>query len=118
MEDLVAVEVTLENGTARYFLTWGRIQDVVDPTELERIVLERSHRFSLGGRATKASLCAHLRDARDEPFFYEARWKFSQQPIPYGRRYQRWRRKTDQEMREGRHLYFLGSREPEDSPAT
>ena len=31
MDDVVAVELGLGDGEPRYFLTWGRIQNAVDP---------------------------------------------------------------------------------------
>jgi hypothetical protein len=49
MENVVAVRVTTDLGQARYFVTWGRIQDVVDGSELETVdvrearCLEASH---------------------------------------------------------------------------
>ena len=108
MEDVVAVRLTLESGEARYFLTWGRIQDVVDPAELERVVLDSCTRYSLDGRPVSAAVCGSLGEARDEPYFYEAFWELSQTRIPFGRRYPRWRRRIEREMSEGEHLWYLG----------
>ena len=31
MEDIVVVRVDLEGGDHRFFLTWGRAQDTIDP---------------------------------------------------------------------------------------
>lgn len=39
VEHVVAVEVALTDGGKRYFLTWGRIQDAVDPAPLCEVVL-------------------------------------------------------------------------------
>ncbi len=71
MENIVAVEVELENGQRRYFLTWGRIQDAVDPALLEQLVLRQSPRFSLGGKPIRARLCLSLQEASRESCFYE-----------------------------------------------
>jgi len=48
MDDGVAVEVNLVGGELRYFVTWGRIQDVVDPEPLAALVLEQARGFSMG----------------------------------------------------------------------
>jgi hypothetical protein len=108
VEDLVAVAVRLESGEVRHFITYGRIQDSVDPGPLAQLVLEQTHRFSLGGKAVAAEVCDTLQHAKDEPYFYEALFAFSQDRIPYGPRYENWRRRIDAEMRDGRHLHFLG----------
>lgn len=39
MDDVVAVEVTLADGGLRYFVTWGRIQQTVDPEPVCKLVL-------------------------------------------------------------------------------
>ncbi len=109
MDDLVAVRVNLSSGDARYFITYGRIQDAVDPGPLEEIVLRHAGKYTLGGDAVSAQLCGSLRDARDERYFYEALYIFSQEAVPFGRGYERWRRRMDQEMRSGKHPYFLGT---------
>jgi hypothetical protein len=102
------VEVRLADGALRYFITWGRIQDTVDPEPLQDLVMRHTTGFALRGDAVSAELCL-LREARDAPYFYEALVHFGQQPIPFGRGYQRWRRRIGREMEAGKHLYFLGS---------
>ncbi len=108
MEDIVAVEVELENGQRRYFLTWGRIQDVVDPEPLEQLVLEQSTGFDLGGAAVSARLCLSLQEASREPYFYEYFFTMCQQKIPFGNRYDPWRKQMNKKMKQGKELYYLG----------
>jgi len=108
MDDIVAVAVELEDGTARYFLTWGRIQHVVDPAALEQIVLEHATRFDLGAIPIKARLCRSLQDAAHEPYFYECFFEMCQQKIPFGDNYSEWKSEMDEEMRDGRELFYLG----------
>jgi hypothetical protein len=108
MEDIVAVEVNLTTDERRYFLTWGRIQDRVDPSALERIVLEGSTGFALGGSPASARLCSSLSAAKKEPFFFECFFQMCQKPIPFGPGYERWRSEMDRLMRMGKELYFLG----------
>ena len=69
VEDVVAVAVTLETGERRYFMTWGRIQDTVDPEPLEALILEHASRVALGGTATSAEVCSSLAAAAAEPYF-------------------------------------------------
>jgi hypothetical protein len=51
VEDVIAVEVTLTDGARRFFLTYGRIQDRVDPGPVCELVLRHAHRYALGGKA-------------------------------------------------------------------
>jgi hypothetical protein len=109
MEDIVAVEVELENGQRRYFLTWGRIQHAVEPAFLEQLVLEQSSRFSLGGKAVRARLCLSLQDAAREPYFYENFFSMCQKKIPFGEEtYWVWKKEIDEKMKSGKELYYLG----------
>lgn len=108
MEDIVAVEVTLATDERRYFLTWGRIQDRVDPTALEGIILEHSTRFALGAIPTSAKLCPSLQAAKNETYFFECYFQMCQKPAPYGSDYEQWRSEMDHQMRSGKELYFLG----------
>ena len=111
VDDVVAVRVFLDNRVWRYFMTWGRIQD---DRRRPRARADRAgpcRRVHLEGTPVRAELCAYLRDAAAEPYFYEGMWNFSTAKIPLDRRYKRWRRRMDRQMRQGRHLYFLGCRE-------
>lgn len=108
MEDLIAVRVWLESGEARYFVTWGRVQDAVDPDPVAQLVLEHSTTFSLGGRAVRAEVCQSLQEAREAPYFFEALFDFAQRPIPFGAQYEAWRAAKDTLMRSGKEISYLG----------
>lgn len=108
MNDIVAVAVRLQGGSERYFLTWGRIQDAVDPRQLEAIVLQGSAGFSLGDVAVSARVCRQIGEAAEEPYFYEAFFELCQRRIPFGPGYEEWRVSVDARMREGKDLWFLG----------
>ena len=111
MEDIIAVAVELVSGEQRYFLTWGRIQDKVDPQPVAALVLALSYRFALGGGVgVSAHVCGSLLEASTAPYFYEYFFMMCQQRIPFGRySYPRWRRAMDAKMRDGKELYFLGN---------
>jgi len=108
VDDVVAVAVTLESGERRYFMTWGRIQDKVDPEPLEALILEHASRVDLGGTASSAEVCSSLAAAAAEPYFHEALLSFAWSPIPFGEGYQEWRMEREAAMREGRDIYYLG----------
>ena len=108
MEDIVAVAVDLENGDVRYFLTWGRIQNTVDPHLLEQVILAQSTRFAIGGKAVRARLCSSLQDAAQEAGFYECFFSMCQKRIPFGEKtYPKWRSEIDGKMRAGKEIYYL-----------
>lgn len=108
MEDIVAVRLNLDNGDARYFLTWGRLPEAVDPAPLERLVLNAATRFSLGGTPVSAQLCATLQEAASEPYFFENFFKMCQRRIPFGPEYKAWAAETLQRLEAGKELYYLG----------
>ena len=109
MDHITAVAVQLENGAERFFLTWGRIQDPVDPEPLEQLVLQHCVGNDLGGKPVKARVCKFLHEASDAPFFYEGFFAFCQKHIPFGDQYQAWREEMNKEMQAGKELYYLGN---------
>jgi hypothetical protein len=111
MDDVIAIEVRLADGASRYFLTWGRIQDPVNPTPVCELVLEASQRFALGGVAVQARLCDTLKEAaesRAAPYFYECLLKFGREKIPFGERYETWRQEKATAMCTGRDIAYCG----------
>lgn len=116
MEDVIGVAVRLEDGTERFFVTWGRIQDPVDPGPVARLVLRQSRGFDLGGVAVGARVCWSLAEARDAPYFFEALVEFASSSIPDGERYEEWRAQIAEEMEMGRHISYLGRRNPPSAP--
>lgn len=113
MENIVAIEVKLRDGASRYFLTWGRVQDPTDPTALENLVLRHASKFSLGGTPVSAHLCRTVAAASSEPYFYEAFFALAQTRIPFGPKYESWKRAVADLMADGKELYYLGTRDGE-----
>jgi hypothetical protein len=107
MEDMVAVEVVLEDGGSRYFMTWGRIQDVVDPGPLEQLILKHSSRVLLRGVPKSARVCSTLSEAQSGPYFFEALLSFAH-PIPFGDGYVQWRDERKRLMEADQEIYYLG----------
>lgn len=108
VEDLVAVAVELDSGDTRFFMTWGRIQDEVDPGPLQALVLHHAASFDLGGIATAARVCDSLQEAKDARYFFEGIFDFAQRPIPFGAGYPAWRAEMAEALEQGEHLYYLG----------
>src|SRR5664280_911655 len=108
MEDVAAVKVILSGGVGRVFITWGIIQNIVDPSELESFVLRRSQRCSMGGEPVRAEICDTLREPSSQRYFCKAPVKFSQNTVPVGETYQEWRNMKDLKMESGGEIYYLG----------
>ena len=112
MDDVIALEATLGDGARRFFVTWGRIQDPVDPEAVCRLVAEFAHTCVLGGELASIRLCNSLRDAADShdaPYFFECFARFSREPIPFGADYESWRDRRNQAMAAGREIAYCGS---------
>ena len=109
MDDVVAVAVHTDTDHVCYFVTWGRIQDAVDPTGVEQVVLAAAQSFATPGKPVTARICRTLQEARDAPYFYEAIISFAQQAIPFGvDTYEPWRASMNDAMRAGKHINFVG----------
>ena len=112
MDDVVAVEVELDDGGKRYFVTWGRIQAAVDSSPVAALVLRHAQRFSLGGQPVGARLCLWLREASESdsaPYFYEAYLSFAQKQIPFGDSYEDWRQERALAMESGNEISYCGN---------
>ena len=108
MEDIVAVAVTTDEGRVCYFLTWGRIQNSVDPEPLEQLIMDVAAHFKMPGNPVNARVCSSLQDARDAPYFFEYFFRFSQKRIPFGRKYASWRKRMDKRMRAAHEIAAVG----------
>ena len=110
MENWVAIEVTTDQRKSYFFLTWGLIQDEVDPGPLEELAVLAAEHFSLVGRPVKARICLSLKEAAKQQYFFEALLTFAQERIPSGDEHEEWRLRKRRAMAEGREFYFLGRR--------
>ena len=111
MDDIVAVRVELDTGEHRYFITWGRLHDVVDPRPLAHVILANAHHFSLGGKPIQASVCDSLSEASGAPYFFEGLLAISRESIPFGPGYEEWRKSKLEAMAKGREIHFLGRKD-------
>ena len=111
MDDVVAVEVKLADGGSRYFLTWGRIHDAIDPEPVCSLVLDHADPVALGGEPVRARVCETLREAADSssaPYFYECYLVFARERIPFGDGYEEWRAQRMRRMQAGYEIAYCG----------
>ena len=111
VDDVIAVAVRLADGRQRYFLTWGRIQDTVDPGPVCDLVFRFSRSCSLGAAPVSARLCGTLREAADSPdapYFYESFLAFASRPAPSGEDYAAWKAGVAERMKAGREISYCG----------
>jgi len=113
IEDLVAVRVNLADGSGRFILTFGRIQDTVDPGPLEAIVLRHCGKFGLRD-AVSAEVCWSLQDASQQTYFHEGVSQITAKRAVaiLTEDYFDWRNRIRDEMETGRHLYYCGDPHP------
>ncbi len=106
MEDVVAIEATVADGSKLYCMTWGRVFGAVDPTELLDVV----HPLIVPPEDEPASLrvCDTLREAAAAPYFFEALIFFGQRNIPFGPGYSEWEYRTRTAVKSGKQVYRLG----------
>jgi hypothetical protein len=111
MEDIVALRVKLVTGEERFFLTWGRVLDPVDPEPLISCAGQHVDKWSLGGDVAGIELCATLQEAAHAPYFFESFFRLCQRRVPYGGAYEEWREQMLGELQSGRELHYLGTPE-------
>jgi hypothetical protein len=110
MEEVVAIRIVDQKRKAHFVLTWGRAFDASSPAPLLNAV--RRHLGQFGIHAIGSiRVCGTLQAAADQPYFYEALITFSQQRIPYGQTYAKWKTTRRKQIEAGREIYYLGKRD-------
>ena len=107
MEEVVAIKVLDGKRRPHFFLTWGRVFDPVDPEPLLSAVRERLRQFGIHA-VRSVRVCGTLQAAADQPYFYEALMIYSQQRVPYGKAYSKWRATRRKQIEAGNEIYYLG----------
>ncbi|MDQ6714118.1 MAG: hypothetical protein M3Z28_13160 [Candidatus Dormibacteraeota bacterium] len=108
MEDIVALKVVLEKGPNHYFLTWGRLLDLVETKGLEELVGSHLSKFALNGAVVSISVCDSIREAAGARYFYECFFQMCQKTIPFGDAYRPWAAQMLEQLEQGREIYYLG----------
>jgi hypothetical protein len=110
VDDIIAIRVTFDDQPTRIVLTWGRIQDRVDPSTVEQLVGDF---ISPRGIVRSCTMCTTLQEASLAPYFYESLFAMAQQPIPFGEDYEAWRAGRDEAMRAGKGMWDCGAPDPD-----
>ena len=107
MEDIIALKVTDSQKGLGAFLTWGRIFDRIDSTELIKVITPHLATYGIM-QPTSVLLCDTLREVACFAYFYESFFMMSQTKIPFGPTYVAWKTKMAQSIKAGDEVYFLG----------
>lgn len=87
MEDIVGIKIKDKIRGVGALITWGRLFDAVDETELLEVVKKHVSKWGINSLESM-HVCYSLQEISDQPYFYECLIKFIQEPIPYGIRYE------------------------------
>jgi len=116
VEDVVDARVRLRDGSSRYFMTWGRILDPVDPKGIERLIWSALGRFNLGGVPDSIDLCGSLQEAAQSEYFYEALLEIARESITFGPTHAEWVATKKERMVQGKEIWYLGASLPRFGP--
>ena len=108
MDDVVAVSVRLTSGDSGYFMTFGRVHDQVDPSELIESVRRATASFALGSDVDGVEVCRSLSEARNAPYFYEGLSAITAARPKPGENYLEWSIERRNQIDAGRDIWFLG----------
>jgi len=109
MDDLIAIRVTENDGGSVAFLTWGRLFDAVDDSEILAAVEKALPVF--GVREYKGLVvCDNLGEVAGERYFYEGLFHFAAKFDHGYKNYESWRKKKLELVKSGKDIYFLGRR--------
>jgi hypothetical protein len=95
----------------RYWLTWGRLFDPVDPEPMIAAVCPHLRWSDKQGEVVEIAVCASLQEASAQPYFYEGLFWLGQTHVPCGDGYEDWKRTTRERLADGRELFYLGGSE-------
>jgi len=105
MEDIVGIKFKDKIRGEGALITWGRLFDRVDSTELLEVV--KPHLSSFGVTELESiELCYSLMEISHFPYFYECLIPFIQEPIPNGIKYKTWVKKKQKALKDGHDISF------------
>src|SRR3989339_1670959 len=107
MENIVGIKFTDKIKGEGAVITWGRIFDIIDATELLDVVKKRLIKCG-ANNIESIELCYSLMEISDQPYFYECLVYFIQNPIPFGDGYATWVKKKRKTLLAGKEISFLG----------
>lgn len=107
MNDIIALKAKSKANKLYYFLTWGRIFDSIDESEIIKALQSNLSKFGIKN-ASSIKVCASLKDALNAKYFYENYFLMCQKGIPFGSRYSNWKKEMARKIKNGKEIYFLG----------
>jgi hypothetical protein len=107
MEDVVGIRVRDKRCGWVGFVTWGRLWDPVDDKKLLEVVGQHLATCAIE-EPEGIALCNSLRDIQSAEYFYEALIAIASRPIPFGDKYDTWKKRMRSELQKGRESYFVG----------
>jgi hypothetical protein len=115
MEDIIGIKVLNSRQKSVGFMTYGRLWDAVDDSELKDAIRANLTRFGLEP-SNEIQMCRSLKELQSCNYFYEGLIWFAWHPIPFGPQYEEWRRQKQVELLSGESIYYLGELAEEPSP--
>jgi hypothetical protein len=109
MEEVVAIKIVDSKCKTHFVLTWGRAFGAVSSEPLLSAVRRQLGQFGIQA-VRSIRICETLQAASDQPYFYEALMFFSQQRVPYGKSYLKWRTTRRKQIEAGNDIYYLAKR--------
>jgi len=109
VEDVIALRVTESDGTSVAFLTWGRLFDPVDETEIIAAVVRVLPEFGVHV-FTEIAVCDNLGEVATERYFYEGLVSFASDMRDDSKDDESWRSLRRKAVISGKEIYFLGRR--------
>jgi hypothetical protein len=107
MEDIVGIKIKDKKCGEGAFITWGRLFHVIDDKELLEVIKKHMGRWGIT-ELESIELCYSLMEIAHMPYFYECLIRFIQEPIPYGPKYEAWKKKKIKALKDGHDIYFTG----------
>jgi hypothetical protein len=107
MEDLIALEVVDKKRGRAAFLTWGRLFDRVDTSQIEAVVTAAIKKFGFS-EILSIRVCDSLQEVASYRYFFEKFFLFSREPIPFGPKYKIWAAKKRRALKAGREIALIG----------
>lgn len=109
MESIVAVAMVDKKGRKYYFLTWGRVLDIIDDRQLIQCVNKYASRCDVEKPIVAGYLCNDLQEASGQMYFYEHFFNMAERRIAFRKSDKVWNKEIAKKLKEGREVYYLGN---------
>lgn len=107
MNDIIALKVRDKVNKIHYFLTWGRIFDNVNDLGTIKAIKPSLAKFGIKG-IDSIKICSSLKEVTKTKYFYENYFLMCQKRIPFGSRYNNWKKEMARKIENGKEIYSLG----------